>query len=173
MLKTTITKTPKREYRYEKWYIYHNRSKGTKQRWCYLSKKYLELPEIKESIKREQATQNTTQKEYSATQRRNNLKLGSVSENRHVLFGGCRLAWSRLRDSDSRDPGSNPGSPTSVARGVLGYFAVFCLFKISLATITPETEAWMRPLVTPAPSPIAKRLRILVSRQLLSSNRDE
>ena len=28
------------------------------------------------------------------------------------IGGGCRLAWSRLRDSGSRDPGSNPGSPT-------------------------------------------------------------
>jgi hypothetical protein len=26
---------------------------------------------------------------------------------------GCRLAWSRLRDLGSRDPGSNPGSPTN------------------------------------------------------------
>ena len=31
-----------------------------------------------------------------------------VSEN----LRGCRLAWSRLRDLGSRDPGSNPGSPT-------------------------------------------------------------
>ena len=28
-------------------------------------------------------------------------------------LGGRRLAWSRLRDSDSRDPGSNPGGPTN------------------------------------------------------------
>ena len=27
------------------------------------------------------------------------------------LGGGCRLAWSRLGDSGSLDPGSNPGSP--------------------------------------------------------------
>jgi hypothetical protein len=26
---------------------------------------------------------------------------------------GCRLAWSRLVDLGSIDPGSNPGSPTS------------------------------------------------------------
>ncbi|MFX0207423.1 MAG: hypothetical protein ACFFDT_15650, partial [Candidatus Hodarchaeota archaeon] len=77
MLKTTITKTTKREYRYEKWYVYHNRSKGTKQRWCYLSKKYLELPEIKEATQKEQATQNTTQTD---TQNRN-FKLASNSQN--------------------------------------------------------------------------------------------
>jgi hypothetical protein len=28
------------------------------------------------------------------------------------LKRGCRLAWSRLVDSGSIDPGSNPGSPT-------------------------------------------------------------
>ena len=28
--------------------------------------------------------------------------------------GGCRLAWSRLVDLGSIDPGSNPGSPTTV-----------------------------------------------------------
>ena len=36
------------------------------------------------------------------------LNLASEVEN----LRGCRLAWSRLRDSGSRDPGSNPGSPT-------------------------------------------------------------
>jgi hypothetical protein len=70
MTKTTITKTASKEYRYEKWYIYHNRSKGTKQRWCYLSKKYLELPEIKEAITKEKATQNTTQISTVTTQSR-------------------------------------------------------------------------------------------------------
>ena len=60
MTKTTVTKIAGKEYRYKKWYIYHNRSKGTKQRWCYLSKKYLELPEIKEAIQKEEATQNST-----------------------------------------------------------------------------------------------------------------
>ena len=61
MKKETITKIAGRRYRYEKWYVYHNRSKGTKQRWCYISKKYLELPEITEAIQKEQSTQNTTQ----------------------------------------------------------------------------------------------------------------
>ena len=35
--------------------------KEHKKRWCYLSKKYLELPEIREAIQKEEATQNTTQ----------------------------------------------------------------------------------------------------------------
>jgi len=64
--RATITKTTKKEYRYEKWYIYHNKSKGTKQRWCYLSKEYLKLPEI------QKATQNRV---YT-----NNPDLGSISE---------------------------------------------------------------------------------------------
>ena len=89
MLKTTITKTAKRLYRYEKWYVYHNRSKGTKQRWCYVSKKHLKLPEIKEAIQREQATQNSpvaTQNIPATTQTTNNLKLSlkdKISPKRH------------------------------------------------------------------------------------------
>ena len=77
MKKTTITQIAKRKYRYEKWYVYHNRSKGTTQRWCYLSKKYLELPEINKAILREQATQNTTQ----TTQKSEKPKLASKSQN--------------------------------------------------------------------------------------------
>jgi hypothetical protein len=32
MKKETITKIAGRRYRYEKWYVYHNRSKGTKKK---------------------------------------------------------------------------------------------------------------------------------------------
>jgi hypothetical protein len=59
---------------------------------------------------------------------------------------GCRLAWSRLVDLGSIDPGSNPGSPTTFAFGLklrvwleicwffvnhfdFGLFVVFCLDK--------------------------------------------
>jgi hypothetical protein len=83
MKKTTITQIAKRKYRYEKWYVYHNRSKGTTQRWCYLSKKYLRLPEINEAILKEQATQNNpiaTQNTSITTQRTNNLKLSSIQQ---------------------------------------------------------------------------------------------
>ena len=38
---------------------------------------------------------------------------------------GCRLAWSRLRDLGSRDPGSNPGSPT--IHKPINYLVVFKL----------------------------------------------
>src|SRR3989304_8271803 len=39
---------------------------------------------------------------FTATEKANRLK-----------SRGCRLAWSRLVDLGSIDPGSNPGSPTS------------------------------------------------------------
>jgi len=68
MSKTTITKTSKATYRYLKWYVYHNKSKGTKQRWCYLSKKYLQLPEIKEAISKQLATQNKSITTQNTTQ---------------------------------------------------------------------------------------------------------
>ena len=105
MLKTTITKTTRRQYRYEKWYVYHNRSKGSKQRWCYLSEKYLELPEIKEAIQREQATQNSpiaTQNRPTTTQSRVHAEKPSssfINENKPLSCKhrwGRRLAWSRL-----------------------------------------------------------------------------
>ena len=70
MKKETITKIAGKRYRYVKWYVYHNRSKGTKQRWCYLSKEYLQLPEIGEAIQKEQATQNATQRTTVTTQSR-------------------------------------------------------------------------------------------------------
>jgi hypothetical protein len=39
----------------------------------------------------------------------NTLKMSSKSENKR----GCRLVWSRLLASGARDPGPNPGSPTT------------------------------------------------------------
>ena len=68
MQKTTKSKG----YSYRKWYVYHNRSKGTKQRWCYLSKKYLDILEIKQAIEQltgnQFTTQNTTQNINQTTQ---------------------------------------------------------------------------------------------------------
>jgi hypothetical protein len=87
MKKKTITQTAKRKYRYEKWYVYHNKSKGTTQKWCYLSKEYLRLPEISEAIFREQATQNnpiTTQNASITTQRTNNLNLSSIQQKNRI-----------------------------------------------------------------------------------------
>ncbi len=90
--KTTITKISGREYRYEKWYVYHNRSKRTKQRWCYLSKKYSELPEIKEAIEKQSATQNnpiatqnTTQINTQNNSQLNNPDLGLFDQNKGYI----------------------------------------------------------------------------------------
>jgi len=66
--KTTITKTATKQYQYEKWYVYHNARKESKQKWCYLSKNYLEQPEIKEALEKQLTTQNTTQKITNTTQ---------------------------------------------------------------------------------------------------------
>ena len=69
MKKETITKIAGKRYRYDKWYVYHNRSKGTKQRWCYLSKENLHLPEIREAVQKEQATQNNPISAQETTQK--------------------------------------------------------------------------------------------------------
>ena len=46
---------------------------------------------------------------------------------------GCRLAWSRLGDLGSLDPGSNPGSPIRSFLFLLGFdsdFLVIFLFVL-------------------------------------------
>jgi len=37
---------------------------------------------------------------------------------------GRRLAWSRLRDLGSRDPGSNPGDPTMITAASTTVFSI-------------------------------------------------
>jgi hypothetical protein len=64
------------------------------------------------------------------------------------------------------------------APDVLGYgihvYAFKCSrFKISLATMTPDADAWIKPLVTPAPSPMVNRFGILASNVLFSCRWDE
>ena len=108
MKKKTITKIAGRSYRYEKWYVYHNKSKGTTQRWCYLSKKYLELPEIKEGIQKEQATQNTTQTDTTPTYRTNNLNsriIHRIDLENKVLFRARGLVRIRTLACGAGDPG--------------------------------------------------------------------
>ena len=112
--KTTVTHAKGKRYEYKKWYIYHNKSKGTTQRWCYLRKEHLQLPRIKKAIEEKMATQNTTQNKHETTQNCSDtatLNLGFNIENKGEVRG-CRLAWSRLGVLGSLDPGSNPGSPT-------------------------------------------------------------
>ncbi len=46
-------------------------------------------------------------------QNTNNHNYSPITQNNTKSARGCRLAWSRLRDSGSRDLGSNPSSPTT------------------------------------------------------------
>ena len=86
MQKTTKTKTTTGEYKeYRYWYIYHG--KKAMKPWCYLTKEDLNKPEIKEAL-RKSTTQITTQ----TTQKSENPKLASKSEN--TVSGGVRV-WSK------------------------------------------------------------------------------
>ena len=100
MKKETITKIAGKRYRYDKWYVYHNRSKGTKQRWCYLSKENLHLPEIREAVQKEQATQNnpiSTQKTTQKLGTQNSPNSSLDLKTRNTMFvnacWGRGLAW--------------------------------------------------------------------------------
>jgi hypothetical protein len=57
--------------------------------------------------------------EHYTTENRANLSLNL--ETGATIDRGCRLAWSRLVDLGSIDPGSNPGSPI--------LFLLFCVWK--------------------------------------------
>ena len=99
----------RKRYRYRKLYVYYHHPKDhlEKPKWCYLKKEYLEALGITENTitQRENLlTQNTQQTE--------NPKSCLFKQDNTDLGRGRRLAWSRLRDSGSRDPGSNPGGPT-------------------------------------------------------------
>jgi hypothetical protein len=47
-------------------------------------------------------------------------------------------------------------------------YKLVSLLEISLAANTPDADAWISPLLTPAPSPTAKRFSISVSRDSVS-----
>ena len=79
--KTTITKTATKQYQYEKWYVYHNARKESKQKWCYLSKNYLDQPDIKEAITKQFTTQNTTQKIINTTQKMTSIQIEERGSN--------------------------------------------------------------------------------------------
>ena len=118
MKKETITKIAGKRYRYEKWYIYHNKSKGTKQRWCYLSKKYLELPEITEAIQKEQGTQNTTQIATQNIPKSEKPKFGFSNPTEHDSMWAGSSAWHERLTCTQEDAGSNPARSTTRAHGI-------------------------------------------------------
>ena len=82
--KETITKAKGRMYHYKKLYVYHHHPEEHSERpkWCYLTAEHVEALGI---TQKSPITQNLTQNDLGP----NNLKLGSVEENR----GGRSLAW--------------------------------------------------------------------------------
>ena len=54
---------------------------------------------------------------------------------------GCRLAWSRLGDLGSLDPGSNPGSPISTDSDIDTFF-IFSNLELCLSTDELRTKTF-------------------------------
>jgi hypothetical protein len=77
--------------------------------------KLLAISEIEEAI--QQTTQTTTQISNDATQITTpveNLNSASISQNMNVHSCGCGLDWSRIEAFQASNPGSNPGSRTTL-----------------------------------------------------------
>ena len=53
-----------------------------------------------------------------------------------IKLWGRGLAWSRLRDLGSRDPGSNPGDPTKIFSLVLQIFSIYVKLEDADGTIS-------------------------------------
>jgi len=104
MQKTTLTTKGGKTYTYHKWYIYHNKSKGTKQKWCYLSKEYLETSEIKQAIE-QLTTQNTTQNNVAITQTTKDLE----NLNLEALYQNSRQYRARSSARKSLDSAQSTG----------------------------------------------------------------
>ena len=103
----TTKKTKSHGTTYEYYYVQHYIKSTGKIEWCYLGR-YDSLPlEYKEAIHNN--TQHYTQNDRNL----NNFESTFISENTEEMLRGRRLAWSRLRASGVRDPGSNPGDPTN------------------------------------------------------------
>ena len=84
ILKTTKSFSKGKMYTYQKFYVYHNKTR--RQKWCYISREHLENQEIKSAIA------DYTKLHKAATQNENsNLSLISGK-------------WSLGRDLDPRPP---------------------------------------------------------------------
>ena len=135
MTKVTITKKSGKEYRYEKWYIYHNQTKSTKQKWCYLSKKYRELPEIKEAMKEKQelyelyrTTQNTTQNIYSSEMPKSSFP-HQISNN---FMRADSSVWNECLTCTQEDAGSIPARSTKPSLEKKLYQEIPCFLWLEL-----------------------------------------
>ena len=92
---------------YKYYMIQYYNPKTKKHSWCYIAKEE-SLPEQYQLIIHKEPQLSTT---YPQTTNTLNYRINH--QNIGDSLRGCRLAWSRLRDSGSRDSGPNPGSPTN------------------------------------------------------------
>ena len=92
-------------YRYYMVQHYHPETK--KHIWCYIGTSQ-SLPEQYQTIIHKNQSLST-----KYPQNTNNLNYSPITQTNTEIARGCRLVWSRLRDSGSRDLGSNPSSPTN------------------------------------------------------------
>ena len=112
MEKISKTKTSTGEYKtYRYWYFYHG--KESKKQWCYLNKKLLAIPWIKEAIK--QTTQTTTQISIDTTQTSQTtetLNSRSIRQHSQGRQRADRLAWLGYHPYEVMVAGSSPARPT-------------------------------------------------------------
>ncbi len=102
ILKTTVTNAKGHRYEYQKWYVYHNKTR--KQRWCYLAKEHLDDDAIKRAIADYTKLHKTAaQNDVAFCVTPNNPKSSSKTEN-------TVLQWCGRRDLD---PGCRLGKPMS------------------------------------------------------------
>ena len=81
-----------------------------------------------------------------------------------LLSGANPLRWALLRFPPQAAVLGRPGPPGA---------PYFSRSEMTCATFTPEAPAWARPRVTPAPSPMAKKLGMAVSSSGERARRDE
>ena len=90
-------------YRY--YGIQHYDPNTKKRSWCYIGAEKSLPEQYKIVIHKEQALYT------NYTQNTNNLNYSPITQNNDESIRGCRLVWSRLRDSGSRDPGFKSQQP--------------------------------------------------------------
>ena len=77
----------------------------------------LQLPEIGEAIKRESATQNTTQITTQNISKSEKSKFSSSNETKHDSMWAGSSAWHERLTCTQEDAGSNPARSTSSRNG--------------------------------------------------------
>ena len=105
-----INKSTSNGHAYKYYCVQHYNPETKKRSWCYIGAEKSLPEQYKNVIHKEQGLYTN----YAQTSRiSENLNLALINQNNDESKRGCRLAWSRLRDSGSRDSGPNPGSPTN------------------------------------------------------------